>query len=403
MTAPRFCFFTTFYPPYNFGGDGIAVQRLARALVARGSAVTVVYEIDAFRALHRGPEPTPAPPEPGLKVVGLHSRLDRLSLLLTHQAGRPIVHRQRIRRLLREGRYDVLAFHNVSLIGGPGLFSYGGSIPKMYMAHEHWLVCQSHTLWRHNREVCDGRQCMRCALRYRRPPQLWRWTGYLERQARHVDTFIALSEFSRKKHYEFGFSQPMEVLPQFLPPPAPPTATEASPHPRPYFLAAGRLERMKGLDDVIGAFDRYADADLLIAGEGNHGPALRDRAASNPRVVFLGRVDRVALDRFYRHAIAAIVPSLGYETFGMTAIEAFQHHTPVIARRVGPLPEVVEPSGGGEIFQTMDDLIAAMARLQTQPAYRDAMGSAAFRAYEARYTDEMVVPRFLELAACARS
>ena len=51
MSRQRFCFLTTFYPPYNFGGDGVAVQRLARALVRRGHHVTVVHDVDAFETL----------------------------------------------------------------------------------------------------------------------------------------------------------------------------------------------------------------------------------------------------------------------------------------------------------------------------------------------------------------
>ena len=249
MSRLRFCFFTTFYPPFNFGGDGVVVERLARALVARGCDVTVVHDRDAYRALRPGPDPAvPEPDLPGLRIISLESRLGRLSLLLSHQCGRPVVHARRIRRLLRDGDFDVLTFHNVSLLGGPGLLGFGGDTPKIYMAHEHWLVCPTHTLWRHNRELCTGRQCVRCTLRYRRLPQLWRWTGQLRRQSRHVDTFIAMSEFSRQKHREFGFDRPMEVLPCFLPPvrPVADGACESSPHPRPYFLYVGRLERLKG-------------------------------------------------------------------------------------------------------------------------------------------------------------
>ena len=47
--------------------------------------------------------------------------------------------------------------------------------------------------------------------------QLWRTAGYLQRQLRHVDAFVALSRFSRDKHREFGFPREMEVLPHFLP------------------------------------------------------------------------------------------------------------------------------------------------------------------------------------------
>jgi glycosyltransferase involved in cell wall biosynthesis len=399
VSALRFCFLTTFYPPYNFGGDGIAVQRLARGLVARGCEVTVVHDRDAYRALSHGPDPAETSSDPGLRVVGLESRLGKLSLLLTHQCGRPVVHGRRIRRLLREGHFDVLTFHNVSLIGGPALMSYGGDTPKIYMAHEHWLVCESHTLWRHNRERCTGRECARCAIAYGRPPQLWRKTDLIARHAAAVDTFVAMSDFSRRKHHEFGFTREMEVLPP-LPPPLPPRAAagEESPRQRPYFFFAGRLERLKGLDDVVDAFARFEGADFVVAGDGEHGAALRRRAAGNSRVIFLGRIGPDELHRYYRHARAVIVPSVGFETFGLTTVEAFQHRTPVVVRRVGPLPEIVESAGAGEVFDTADELVRSLERLVADDARRAALGAAAFAAYEQHYAEDVVVPRFLELA-----
>lgn len=400
MNPLRFCFFTTFYPPFNFGGDGIVVQRLARALVARGCEVTVVHDRDAYRALRPGPDPTFSDSDPpGLRVVSLQSRLRRWSVLLTHQFGRPVVHAGRIRQILREGRFDAIVFHNVSLVGGPGLLRLAGDTPSIYMAHEHWLVCPTHTLWRHNRELCTGRQCVRCSLRYRRLPQLWRWTGTLKRQARRVDTFVAMSEFSRQKHREFGFERPMAVLPCFLPPSLPAPPGETSPHARPYFLYVGRLERLKGVDDLLTAFEQYAGADLLVAGEGDHSAALRQRASGNARVVFLGQVKRDPLDRLYRHALALLVPSVCYETFGVISLEAFQQRTPVIARRLGPLPEIVEGAGAGELFETCDELLSAMARLQADPARRRALGDAGFRACQTQYSEQVGVSRFLDLAS----
>ena len=46
MAGLRFCSLTTFYPPFNFGGDGIDVQSPARALAARGHHVTVIDVVD---------------------------------------------------------------------------------------------------------------------------------------------------------------------------------------------------------------------------------------------------------------------------------------------------------------------------------------------------------------------
>jgi len=403
MTRPlRFCFLTTFYPPYSFGGDAIDVDRLARALAARGHRVTVIHDEDAYEILAGG-KPMPPPASNGIEVIGLRSRLGPVSPLLTQQFGRPVMHGRRLARLLRERLFDVVTFSNVSLVGGPGLLSYGGDAVRLYLAQEHWLVCPTHVLWRHNREACTGRQCLRCVLRFHRPPQLWRYTGYLTRQLEHVDMFVARSEFSRDKHREFGFPRSMEVLPYFLPDArreaAP--ADAGPPHDRPYFLFVGRLERIKGLDTVIPAFARYQDADLLIVGDGEEGPSLKAIAAGNPRVRFVGRVPNGALGRYYRYAIASIVPSVGFETFGIVLIEAFQHQTPVIARRLGPFPEIVAQSGGGELFDNEGELVAAMRRLQNDAGRRTALGEQACRAARERWSEEVVVERYLDIVGRA--
>jgi hypothetical protein len=71
MSALRFAFLTTFYPPYNFGGDGIGIQRFARGLVRAGHHVTVVHDADAHGILRHGPEPSPAFETDGVEVVTL--------------------------------------------------------------------------------------------------------------------------------------------------------------------------------------------------------------------------------------------------------------------------------------------------------------------------------------------
>lgn len=403
MNGLRFGFLTTFYPPHNFGGDGIGIQRLARGLVRAGHRVTVIHDADAYRAL-AGREPPPGEPEPdGLEVIPLRSGLGTLSPLITQQTGRPLVNGRRIARLLAERRVDVITYHNVSLIGGPGLLAVGDAV-KLYMAHEHWLVCPTHVLWRRGREVCSGRQCLRCQLHYRRPPQWWRWTGLLERNLHHVQRFIAMSEFSRDKHHEFGFPREMDVLPYFLPEAPAPTSgdpDEASPHPRPYFLFVGRLEAIKGVQDVIPAFAGEGPTDLVVAGDGEYAAALRHQAEGNPRIRFLGRVPGTDLARWYRHAVALIVPSRCYETFGIILLEAFRQATPVIARRLGPLPELIRASGGGELFGDRAELEAAMARLLQDRGHRDRLAAAGHRALETMWTERTVVPRFLDIVRAA--
>jgi glycosyltransferase involved in cell wall biosynthesis len=397
MSKLRICMLTTFYPPHNFGGDGIGVQRLARAFGQRGHEVTVVHDVDAYNALNSGPEPSEPPAIENVRTIRLRSGLGLMSPLLTHQTGRPLVNGSRIRRILGEGDFDVTIFNNMSLVGGPGALLDGRGV-TVYEAHEHWLVCPTHVLWRHNREPCTGRQCMRCMLAYRRPPQLWRYTGLLDRALEHVDAFIAKSAFSRSKHAEFGFERDMTVIPYFLPDtPDHETLPSGEGRRRPYFLFVGRLEKIKGLDDVVPAFRRYPDADLVIAGDGDHGDALRRLADGAPNIHFLGRVTLDRLRALYRDAIALIVPSRGFETFGIILIEAFREGVPVIARRIGPFPEIVETAGGGLLFESAEDLVATMSRLQNEPGLRESMGRSARAGYEEHWTEAAVLPRYFQL------
>ncbi len=402
MSGLHFAFLTTFYPPFSFGGDGIAVQRHARALVRAGHRVTVIHDLDAWKLLADKERSPGVPSGDGVEVIGLRSGVGALSPLVTQQTGRPWFTGRRIAGLLAERRVDVIHYHNISLLGGPGAFTIGQGI-KLYTAHEHWLVCPTHVLLRHRREPCPGRQCLECQLRYHRPPQWWRRDGVVTRNLDRIDRFLAMSEFSRRIHHEFGFPREMEVLPPFPPESAVEAETpdEASPHGRPYFLFAGRLEAIKGLQDVLPSFDGDGPVDLVVAGSGSQEQAWRQRAAGNPRVRFLGWLGERELGRWYRHAIAGIIPSRCYETFGMVMLEAFREATPVIVRRIGPLPEQVEQSGGGESFTTRAELEAAMHRLAGDRSRRDAMGRAGQDALRRLWSEDSVLTGYLEIVRSA--
>lgn len=390
---------TTFYPPYNFGGDGIGVQRLSRALARRGHDVTVVHDTDAFNALTRNSK-VEAPlrdSDEGVTVVRLASRAGTLSPLLVQQLGRPVLHARQLRALLAPGAFDVVTFNNISLIGGPGLLHYPTDAVSLYMAHEHWLICPTHVLWRFRKERCDERHCLRCVLSYHRPPQLWRYTGALRRGIAKVDTVVAMSEFSRRKHQEFGLQRSMEVLPYFLPDATGADITPPPPRDRPYCFFAGRLELIKGLDDVIPVFAGLPEMDLIIAGDGDHAARLRELAAGIPNVHFLGRLPPEELSAYYRHAVATLVPSLCYETFGIVIIEAFRQGTPVVARRVGPFPELIERSGAGALFDDSSELAAILRGLLADTGKRDRLAANGIAAVKAHWTESVVVPGYLDI------
>lgn len=392
MNRLKFCFVTTFYPPYSAGGDAVAVQRLARQLVRQGHGVTVVHDLDAFATLNRAALPE-EPVADGVEVVSLKSSLGIASPLVVQQTGRPMVHAKRLKALLNDGRFDVVNFHNSSLMGGPGIFAFGGAALRVYTAHEHWLVCPTHILWRNKREVCTSKECVRCQLRYHRPPQLWRYTGLMESSARDIDVFIAMSEFSREKHREFGFTHDMVVIP---PGGGTPFAEVAGvfPHPRPYFFFSGRLEEGKGLQTVLPLLQHLPDVDFLVAGAGTMEARLRSEG--DDRVVFLGQLSPHSLEPYYRHAIATVVPSLNYETFGLVLVESLRCGTPVIARDIGPFPDIVTKSGGGILYRTDAELLAAMKLLAGDQESNKAMGERGRQAFLKHWQDEVTTAAYLE-------
>tara|TARA_R110002051_G_scaffold146786_2_gene219550 strand:- start:24500 stop:25795 length:1296 start_codon:yes stop_codon:yes gene_type:complete len=407
MTSLRILMLTTFYPPYSFGGDGVSVQRMAQALARRGHEVTVVHDENAFVSLGgQIPEATfkAETLQDGVEVIGLRSRLGMMSNLLVQQTGRAVLHAKRLRRIVADKRPDILWHNNVSLMGAPGILDNAASL-RVYEAHEHWLVCPTHVLWRYDQKPCDTKQCLRCVLAHRRPPQLWRTTGVLSRQLSNMDLIIAKSRFSRDKHRAYGLKQDMEVLPLFLPPLATPSVSADSPlvHPKPYFLFVGRLEKIKGVQDLLPAMVRHGQADLLIAGDGDYAETLKAQAEGNPHVHFLGRLTPEALSAYYASAIASLVPSLCYETFGAILIESFRMGTPVIARRLGPFPEIIEAAGGGLLFETEDDLVAAMALMQDTSGTRARLAAAALRGFDVHWREDRVLSAYgMALARAAR-
>ncbi len=386
---------TTFYPPFSFGGDGIFVYRLAQALAERGHRVDVVHSEDAYRLQHPDDPQIHFPEHANVRRYPLRSRWPMLNALSAHQLGAPAAYRAQLRAVLEGNRYDVIHYHNVSLMGGPGVLREGRAA-KLYTAHEYWLVCPTHVLFTFNREACTAKRCVRCTLHARRPPQLWRHSGLLEDCTSHVDRFLMPSRFALERHRADGLDVPMTVLPNFVPVPAPTTTTTRVAE-RPFFLFVGRLEKLKGVQDLIRLFASYGDADLLIIGDGGYRAVLEGEAHDVKHVKFIGTVHPSEIGAYYQQAIAVLVPSLCYEVFPLIPAESFTYGTPVIARRIGALTEVVEESGGGYTFETLDECRAAMQRLQADTDLRNRLGDRGRQTAMAKWTTEAHMQRYLEI------
>ncbi|MBW1787946.1 MAG: glycosyltransferase family 4 protein [Deltaproteobacteria bacterium] len=399
MRPLRFCMITTFYPPYHFGGDALFVYHLSNLLADRGHHVEVIHCLDSFRMMARAKPEQDVPARPGVVVHGLESPLGPLSPLATQQTGHPLFKAARLRRILGEG-FDVIHFHNISLIGGPGILRYGAGL-KLYTTHEYWLLCPMHNFFQFNRRLCRSRHCISCSLAHGRPPQWWRYSGLMHRSLKRIDALIAPSLFAGEKHASAGVDVPIVHLPGFVPDAdanqlSDPRSPDLKP-PGPYFLFVGRLERLKGLERLIRMFRGYGKATLAIAGRGGDRARLEKAAGASGNIRFYGHVSGRPLADLYRNAVALIIPSLVYEVSPLVILEAFQHGTPVIAGNRGVFPEMVGTTGGGWIYDRDEELVSVMDSLLSDRGLRDNRGRRGREAYDRAWSPRVHLNRYLDL------
>lgn len=302
----------------------------------------------------------------------------------------------RIRATVTAFRPDVVHFHNtfpqISLAGIAA--AYGAGAATVRTVHNYRFTCAGGTLLR------DGKPCERCVgkfaswdgLRFRcyrgsraasAALVAMQVSDRLRRAPAHHDLLIAVSDFVRQKLITSGWPEAgIRVKPHFA------DAAEIGPGGDDRFVYAGRLSEEKGVLPLLDAWAQMPEPPKLdLFGDGPLRDEVERRAKTLSSVKVHGPVSRQHLTRALQTAVAAVIPSVCHETFGLVAVEAMAVGTPVVATRMGGLPEVVEEGVTGYLIPA-DDAEALRQAVQRIRASGDAMRSAARAAYESRYTEK---------------
>ena len=315
----------------------------------------------------------------------------RTSLRLGYDPAR----REWMSRLLDRRRPDVVHVHNFFPLLTPAVHAeaHARGVPVVQTLYNYRLFCAAAMLQR------DGSVCERClhgsrlnAVRY----ACYRGSRFgsaavaaMQHRALdrglltdNVDRFIVLTEFARAKFAEGGLApEKLAVKPNFLDRPAPSSAGS-----RAGVLFVGRLASEKGVEQLIQAWRRLPQVPLTIAGDG----PLRRRlqAAAPPNVKFLGHVPMEAVEAEMRRAAALVAPSLCYEGFPMTLVEAFANGLPAIVSGFGSLGEIVEPGVTGAHFVPGDEraMAEAVERVLGDTTALRRMSANARATFEDKYT-----------------
>ena len=262
----------------------------------------------------------------------------------------------------REGRLRIRVLRPLTYLGGhparPIVPSLPRAIGRADIVHVHQMRSPASAL-----AALSARARGRHAVVTDHGLQGSEWAGLLPRL---YDRFLTVSRYSAAEigsapattRVIFGGADPDRYAPE-------PGAL------RDGLLFVGRLTPHKGVDVLIRALP--PDALLTVVGSEGHDadppernyPALLRALAAGRRVQFAGAVPDEELPAFFRTAVALVLPSVERtcygraiavsELLGLVALEAMASGTPVIASRVGGLPEVIEDGVTGFLVPPGDE------------------------------------------------
>lgn len=202
-----------------------------------------------------------------------------------------------------------------------------------------------------------------------------------------VTRYIALNEFCRDIFVRGGLpAEKISIKPNFVDYPF------LSSSNRKGFLFVGRLSPEKGLAVLAEAvrrvgIDRLNGESVTVVGDGVESALARDV----PGISLKGLLSKSEVREAMNGALALVLPSICYESFPMTLVEAYASGLPVIASRIGALAELVEDGVTGLLFNPgdADDLARKLCWIASNPDLAKQMGKNARRLYERRYSEDI--------------
>lgn len=361
--------FSNLYPPYERGGAELIAQRIADELARRGHHVFVLSTM----------------PFSGLKslkpqTVAVHvERIYRFFPLnlfhLSHASHYPFpvrflwhmvdligpLYASAVERLLDHEEPDVILTHNLKGLG----VSAARCVQRMGIRHIHTLH--------------DVQLSVPSGLLLFGEEDTWIHTGPLRTWYEHLakkalgspDAVISPSKFLANFYLERGFFEqtPMYIMPN----PAPKFFQKLSIHQQPSnklrLLFVGQLEPHKGIHVLLEAMDSLqVPFELHIAGDGSLATEVFRRAKRDHRIFYHGFISLEHIHQLMLHSDAVVLPSLCYENSPTVVYESLQAGVPVIASRIGGIPELVQDGVNGLLVEpgNAEAFVAAFERFIEQ-------------------------------------
>lgn len=311
---------------------------------------------------------------------------------------------QEMKEIIRDNSPDVVQVHELYPFISPWILEicHDLNIPVILSCHNYRISCPTAHFSNKGKicEICNNGREYWCILKNCRD-NLFESISFairniIARKLRlfsNVTLFIAMSNFIKEKLLEAGVPKGrIAVLPNMVS--IPDQATDAALGK--YFAYVGRLSPEKGIDTLF-ASTRQTRLPVRLAGDYSSMPHLLENVPGN--IIFKGFLGRNELHSFYQNARCVILPSKCYEVNPLVICEAMSYGLPVIASRIGGIPELVKDGETGLLFEPGDskDLANKMKILWQNPDLCRQMGQAGREKAIREYTEEVYIKRLLDI------
>lgn len=270
--------------------------------------------------------------------------------------------KRKISRVLYHFKPDVVHFNNIQFHLTPSVIlavekyrkKTGRAVKIVYTAHDYQLICPSHGLFDNDIKVCE--KCLsgnythcfktKCVKNSRLKSLLGMLDAYFWKHNKtydYIDTIICPSRFLKEKlDTQKRFSQKTVVLHNFIEPVKSEPCKKGN-----YVLEFGHLSRDKGTLTLLEAAKRMPEYEFLFAGYG----AAEAEIEKVQNAKYVGFKSGDELKELISKALCSVYPSEWYENCPFSVIESQMFGTPVVASRMGGIPELVKEGETGLLFE----------------------------------------------------
>lgn len=265
-----------------------------------------------------------------------------------------------IKKIVKGKNIDIVHIHNSFPLISPSVYSASkrSGAKVVQTIHNFRLLCPAATFARDNK-ICED--CVNKGLLNSVKHKCYRNSkiqtiisasmlkfNRIIGSYKKVDAYIALTEFNKEKLSSLIPKEKIFVKPNFCEKPNIPIVPIEE---REYFVFLGRLDKLKGINLLVEAWNEIKDEELLIVGTGPEEEYLKKYINDNnmKNVKLVGHKKKDVAMEILSKSKALIFPSQSYEAFGLVLIEALNLGVPVIANDIGSISEIIKHKKFGVI------------------------------------------------------